>query len=159
MESPRWVDVLVLVLYHQLTFYQHTMIGALAAAEIGRVCREAGLPVTDAFSPFESQVTWVALQFDTSTLRLQKWTSEQLRQRVGEVVFNHKAGYTIHRYVIAFAWRVVFRHAADAHVGSLVLVGDDIDVYEGSDVRKWSIQLFHKTALLHASCLLLMVGD
>ncbi|GFZ46456.1 carboxy-lyase [Saitozyma sp. JCM 24511] len=97
----------------RLTDETHTMIGALAAAEIGRVCREAGLPVTDAFSPFESQVTWVALQFDTTTLRLQKWTSEKLRQRVGEVAFNHKAGYTIHR---------------------LVLVGDDIDVYEGSDV-------------------------
>lgn len=83
------------------------MIGALAAAEIGKVCRNAGLPVKDAFSPFESQVTWVALQFDGKKLREMKTTSEELRKKIGDVVFNHKAGYTIHR---------------------LILVGDDIDV-------------------------------
>lgn len=75
------------------------MIGALAAAEIGRICREAGLPITDAFSPFESQVTWVALQFDTQKLREMKTNSEELRKRVGDLVFYHKAGYTIHRCV------------------------------------------------------------
>lgn len=44
-----------------------------------------------------------------------KTTSEELRKKVGDVVFNHKVGYTIHR---------------------LVLVGDDIDVYDGKDIRK-----------------------
>lgn len=38
------------------------MIGALAAAEIGVLCRKAGLPVIETSSPFISQVTWVALQ-------------------------------------------------------------------------------------------------
>ncbi|OWZ77215.1 cytoplasmic protein [Cryptococcus neoformans Bt85] len=97
----------------RLTDETHTMIGTLAAAEIGKVCRDAGLPVKDAFSPFESQVTWVALQFDGKKLREMKTTSEELRKKVGDVVFNHKVGYTIHR---------------------LVLVGDDIDVYDGKDI-------------------------
>ncbi|BGP39400.1 Ferulic acid decarboxylase 1 [Rhodotorula kratochvilovae] len=87
--------------------------GRLTDETIGRVCREAGLPVQDAFSPFESQVTWVALQFDSQKLRAMHTTSSELRQRVGDLVFGHKAGYTIHR---------------------LILVGDDIDVYDGKDI-------------------------
>ncbi|OJJ99594.1 hypothetical protein ASPACDRAFT_29190 [Aspergillus aculeatus ATCC 16872] len=97
----------------RLTDETHTMIGALAAAEIRKVCQQAGLPVTDAFSPFESQVTWVALKIDTAKLRQSKVTAKQFQKQVGDVVFNHKAGYTIHR---------------------LVLVGEDIDVYNGKDV-------------------------
>ncbi|KAJ6117742.1 hypothetical protein N7512_007467 [Penicillium capsulatum] len=97
----------------RLTDETHTMIGALAAAEIRKVCQQNGLPVTDAFAPFESQVTWVALCIDTARLREMKTTSKDFSQKVGGVVFNHKAGYTIHR---------------------LVLVGDDIDVYHGPDV-------------------------
>lgn len=89
------------------------MIGALAAAEIGRICKEAGLPVLDAFSPFESQVTWVALGIDTEKLRAMKVSPEAFRKKVGDLVFNIKAGSTIHR---------------------LVLVGDDVDVYDGKDV-------------------------
>nr|6R30_A Chain A, Ferulic acid decarboxylase 1 [Aspergillus niger]6R3O_A Chain A, Ferulic acid decarboxylase 1 [Aspergillus niger] len=97
----------------RLTDETHTMIGSLAAAEIRKLCQQNDLPITDAFAPFESQVTWVALRVDTEKLRAMKTTSEGFRKRVGDVVFNHKAGYTIHR---------------------LVLVGDDIDVYEGKDV-------------------------
>lgn len=89
------------------------MIGALAAAEIRKVCQLDGLPITDAFAPFESQVTWVALRVDTERLREMKTNSKDFAKRVGDLVFNHKAGYTIHR---------------------LVLVGDDIDVYDGKDV-------------------------
>lgn len=89
------------------------MIGALAAAEIRKICQQSGLPVTDAFSPFESQVTWVALRIDTARLREMKTTSKEFSKKVGDLVFNRKAGYTIHR---------------------LVLVGDDIDVYNGRDV-------------------------
>lgn len=110
------------------------MIGALAAAEIGKVCRNAGLPVKDAFSPFESQVTWVALQFDGKELREMKTTSEELRKKIGDVVFNHKAGYTIHR---------------------LILVGDDIDVYDGKDVRKWQLQ---SQALHRLTCSICSLG-
>ncbi|KAF9889517.1 hypothetical protein FE257_007227 [Aspergillus nanangensis] len=97
----------------RLTDETHTMIGSLAAAEIRKICQQNNLPITDAFAPFESQVTWVALRVDTTELRKMKTTSEELRKKVGDLIFHHKAGYTIHR---------------------LVLVGDDIDVYDGKDV-------------------------
>ncbi|KAJ5622775.1 hypothetical protein N7490_011380 [Penicillium lividum] len=97
----------------RLTDETHTMIGALAAAEIRKICQNSGLPITDSFAPFESQVTWVALKVDTARLREMKTTSKEFSKKVGDLVFNSKAGYTIHR---------------------LVLVGDDIDVYDGRDV-------------------------
>lgn len=89
------------------------MIGSLAAAEIRKICQQNNLPVTDAFAPFESQVTWVALRIDTARLREMKTTSVELRKQIGDTIFNTKAGYTIHR---------------------LVLCGDDINVYNGKDV-------------------------
>lgn len=124
---------------------QHTMIGSLAAAEIGVLCRNNNLPVIHASSPYcsqvrpsraprtqpfcgdpksmltplsplharRSQVTWVVLQFDTAKLAAMKVTPEHLRQTVGDLVFGHKAGYTIHR---------------------LILVGTDIDVFDDKDV-------------------------
>lgn len=58
-------------------------------------------------------MTWVALRIDIVRLRKIKTTSAEFRKRVGDVIFNHKAGCTIHR---------------------LVLVGNDIDVYEFKDV-------------------------
>jgi phenacrylate decarboxylase len=76
------------------------MIGSLAAAEIPKVCQQHGLPVTDAFAPFESQVTWVALQIDTARLREMKTACAEFSKTVGDLVFNHKAGYTIHRLVL-----------------------------------------------------------
>ena len=89
------------------------MIGPLAAAEIGSLLRSEGLPIKEAFSPFESQVTWVALQVDTAALRASRATAAELCRRVGGLVFGSKPGYTIHR---------------------LVLVGDDVDVYDFRDV-------------------------
>lgn len=89
------------------------MIGPLAAAEILQLCKDAGLPVKEAMSPFESQVTWVVLQIDTAKLRHMKTTSAEFSKSIGDLVFNHKAGYTIHR---------------------LVLVGEDINVYDFKDV-------------------------
>jgi UbiD family decarboxylase len=89
------------------------MIGALAAAEIQNLLLEAGLPIKAASSPFESQVTWVAIQLDTAKLRAMKTNGPELSKKIGDLIFNHKAGYTIHR---------------------LVLVGDDIDVHDGKDV-------------------------
>ncbi|OQE36022.1 hypothetical protein PENCOP_c012G00979 [Penicillium coprophilum] len=97
----------------RLTDETHTMIGSLAAAEIRKLCQQNNLPVTDAFAPFESQVTWVALRIDTARLREMKTTSVELRKQIGDLVFNNKPGYTIHR---------------------IVLCGDDIDVYNGKDV-------------------------
>lgn len=92
---------------------QHTMIGPLAAAEIGFLLKSYGLPITEAYSPFESQVTWVVLKVDTAKLRDLKTTRDDFCRHVGKIIFGHKAGYTIHR---------------------LLLVGDDIDVYDFADV-------------------------
>lgn len=97
----------------RITDETHTLIGSLAAAQIGELCRVAGLPVVEAFAPFETQVTWVALKIDTSKLRDLKTTPAKFRQLVGETVFSTKAGLTIHR---------------------LVLVGEDINVYNFKDV-------------------------
>jgi UbiD family decarboxylase len=96
-----------------LTDETHTMIGSLAASQIRQLCQDNGLPITDAFAPFESQVTWVALKVDTAKLREMKTDSKTFSQRIGDLVFNDKVGYTIHR---------------------LILVGDDIDVYDGKEV-------------------------
>ncbi|KAH0044200.1 UbiD-domain-containing protein, partial [Aureobasidium melanogenum] len=97
----------------RLTDETHTMIGPLAAASIRQLCQEAGLPVADTMSNFESQVTWVALKIDTAKLREMKVKPKEFAKRVGDLIFNDKVGYTIHR---------------------LVLVGDDINVYDFKDV-------------------------
>lgn len=89
------------------------MIGPLAAVEIKALLQAKGLPILEAFSPFESQVTWVALQVDTEKLRAMKTTAADFCKTVGDIVFNDKVGFTIHR---------------------LVLVGEDIDVYNFQDV-------------------------
>ncbi|KAH8705940.1 UbiD decarboxylyase family [Talaromyces proteolyticus] len=97
----------------RITDETHTMIGTLAAAEIRQLCQEKNLPIKEAMAQFETQVTWVALQVDTEKLRQFQWTPQDFRKRVGDLVFSHKVGYTIHR---------------------LVLVGEDIDVYNFKDV-------------------------
>lgn len=97
----------------RITDETHTLIGSLAAAEIRRLCQDNGLPITDAFAPFQTQVTWVALKVDIRKLSEMNITPEDFRKRVGDLVFYHKAGYTIHR---------------------LVLCGEDIDVYDWEDV-------------------------
>ncbi|KAF2813167.1 UbiD family decarboxylase [Mytilinidion resinicola] len=97
----------------RLTDETHTLIGSLAAAEIRQVLQDAGLPIKETFAPFESQVTWVAIQVDTEKLRAMKTNSADFCKKIGDLVFSHKVGYTIHR---------------------LVVVGDDIDVYDFKDV-------------------------
>ncbi|EAU29344.1 hypothetical protein ATEG_10347 [Aspergillus terreus NIH2624] len=97
----------------RLTDETQTMVGALAAAEIRKISQQHGLPVTDVFSPFESQVIWLALRIDTAALRKMKTTSQEFRKRVGDIVFSQKPGWGFHR---------------------LILVGDDIDVYDSKDV-------------------------
>lgn len=89
------------------------MLGALCAAEIRQHCQDAGLPVTDAFSPFETQVTWVVLQIDIGKLATMSTTPEQFRKTIGDLIFYNKAGNAAHR---------------------LLLVGPDIDIYNFKDV-------------------------
>ncbi|KAF4954213.1 hypothetical protein FGADI_5426 [Fusarium gaditjirri] len=97
----------------RLTDETHTLIGTLASAEIRKACQNASMPITDAFSPFVSTATWIALRVDTSKLRQLKWTAEEFRKKVGDVVFSVRSGLCFHR---------------------LILVGEDIDVYDDKDV-------------------------
>jgi UbiD family decarboxylase len=89
------------------------MIGPLAAAEIGVLLRSHNIPVKELFTPFESQVTWLAIQIDTAKLRAMKTTPEVFCRTIGDIVYKEKVGHTIHR---------------------ILLVGDDIDVYDFKDV-------------------------
>ncbi|KAF8869386.1 3-octaprenyl-4-hydroxybenzoate carboxy-lyase [Mucidula mucida] len=91
----------------------HTIGGTLAAAQIGQLCKNAGLPIKDAFAPSEGQMTWVALQVDGEKLRAMNTNSKDFSKRLGDLVFRSKPGFFIHR---------------------LILVEDDIDVYKGEDV-------------------------
>jgi UbiD family decarboxylase len=97
----------------RITDETHTLIGSLNAAEIKRLCVEAGLPITDAFSPFETQVTWIALGIDIQKLSHMNTTPSAFRQMIGELIFSQKAGVTTHR---------------------IVLCGPDINVYDVKDV-------------------------
>ncbi|RFU30795.1 hypothetical protein B7463_g5536, partial [Scytalidium lignicola] len=98
----------------RLTDETHTMIGVLAAAQIQKACQKHNLPILDAFAPFLGQATWVALRVDTAKLRAMKTNSKDFSKLVGEFLFREeRAGYTIHR---------------------LLLVGEDIDVYNEKDV-------------------------
>jgi UbiD family decarboxylase len=89
------------------------MIGPLAAAQIMKLCQDDGLPIVDAFAPFMGQSIWVALKVDTTKLRAMKTTPKDFSERIGNLVFQSKAAFFIHR---------------------LILVGDDIDVYDDKDV-------------------------
>ncbi|KAI1387612.1 putative 3-octaprenyl-4-hydroxybenzoate carboxy-lyase [Hypoxylon trugodes] len=97
----------------RLTDETQTMIGPLAAAEIGFLLKSKGFPIKESWSPFESQVTWVVLQIDTEKLRAMKTTPAEFSRGIGDIVFHAKCGSMIHR---------------------LVLVGDDIDIYNFKDV-------------------------
>lgn len=89
------------------------MIAPLTAAEIRELCQAHDLPVKQAMIQFEAQVTWAALQIDTSRLISMRTTSQDFSRRIGDVVFGSKVGLTVAR---------------------LILVGGDIDVYDFKDV-------------------------
>ncbi|KAF5228193.1 hypothetical protein FANTH_14555 [Fusarium anthophilum] len=97
----------------RLTDETYTLTGTLAAAEIRKICEKAGLPITDAFCTFQSMATWVALKVDTLKLSQLKWTPKEFQKKVGDAVFHEKAGLITYR---------------------LILVGEDIDIYEDKDV-------------------------
>ncbi|EFX01410.1 carboxy-lyase-like protein [Grosmannia clavigera kw1407] len=97
----------------RLTDETHTMIGPLVAVEINVMLKAAGLPITDAYTPFESQVTWCAVKVDTAKLRELKTTPKEFCRKIGDLIFNTKVGSTIHR---------------------IAVVGDDIDIFNFKDV-------------------------
>ncbi|KAF9888279.1 hypothetical protein FE257_008849 [Aspergillus nanangensis] len=96
----------------RITDESHTT-AALAAAQVMTLCKKHNLPVTDAFAPFETMATWCALQIDIKELAKRNVTAADFCQAVGELLFRDKSCMLINR---------------------ILLVGDDIDVYDFKDV-------------------------
>ncbi|KAI9702729.1 MAG: Ferulic acid decarboxylase 1 [Bogoriella megaspora] len=90
-----------------------TLIGSLAAAQIRQLCQDRGLPVKEAFAPFETQAVWIILSIDTVALQAMHTTPEAFRKLIGDVVFGDKASFLLHK---------------------LVLVGPDINIFDFKDV-------------------------
>ncbi|CAG8214165.1 unnamed protein product [Penicillium olsonii] len=91
----------------------HTIYGFLASAAIVQVCQEANLPIKTAWVPHQPHAMWAGLQVDTAALREQKWTREAFCKAVGDVVWKSHAAVAISR---------------------LILVGEDIDVFNFDDL-------------------------
>ncbi|WYZ41020.1 hypothetical protein EsH8_IV_001361 [Colletotrichum jinshuiense] len=85
----------------------------LAAPELLRLCQEHGLPIKEAFAPVETLATWCALQVDTDKLREMRTNSAEFCRKLGEIAFSNKSCMLINR---------------------ILLVGDDIDVYNWNKV-------------------------
>jgi phenacrylate decarboxylase len=83
-----------------------TVWATVEAAEVFVACREAKLPVSMVWSPFESQALWFVLQIDRAKLVERRTDMKQFCLDVGEVVFGSKVG----------RW-----------IPKVLLVGDDVD--------------------------------
>jgi UbiD family decarboxylase len=86
---------------------------ALIAPEILDICLQNDLPIVEATSPLETYASWVVLKVDSEKLKTLGISSKDLCNRVGNTVFNDKRSFLASR---------------------LLLVGDDIDIYDFKDV-------------------------
>jgi phenacrylate decarboxylase len=77
------------------------------------LCQEHGLPVKEAYAPVETMATWCVLQVDTQEICKMRTTSREFCNRLGDLAFGHKSCMLINR---------------------LLVVGDDIDVYDWNKV-------------------------
>lgn len=85
----------------------------MMAPEILALCIENDFPVLDAFSPLETYASWIILKVDSGKLKLLGTTPRALCEKIGRAVFSDKRSFLASR---------------------LVLVGDDIDIYDFKDV-------------------------
>ncbi|KAG7289269.1 hypothetical protein NEMBOFW57_005634 [Staphylotrichum longicolle] len=95
----------------------HTMIGTLAAAEMREQLVRAGLPVLQVFTPYETQVIWAVVQVDRVRLRDMKTNAKALCTTIGDIVFRQKCGMQVHRVLV---------------------VGDDIDLFDFAGDVTWA---------------------
>lgn len=91
---------------------KHTT-AALAAAELLTLCKERGLPITEACASLETMGTWCALQVDSNRLADLKTNSIDFCQSLGNIIFRNKSTMLINK---------------------VLLVGEDVDVYKFNDV-------------------------
>ncbi|KAE8377994.1 putative 3-octaprenyl-4-hydroxybenzoate carboxy-lyase [Aspergillus bertholletiae] len=96
----------------KITDESHTLT-ALTAPELLHLCLENNLPFKDAVHPLETYANWCVFQVDGDMLRRMKTTPGELCRKVGEIVFNNKTSFLTSR---------------------VLLVGDDINIYEFGDV-------------------------
>ncbi|KAF5962263.1 3-octaprenyl-4-hydroxybenzoate carboxy-lyase [Fusarium bulbicola] len=91
----------------------HTVWELMQAAEILTICQDAGLPITMAWSPFESHCLWFVLQLDMKKIRDMNTKMKKFSERVGHTIFGSKPGF---------------------YIPTIYLVGDDIDPTNLKDV-------------------------
>ncbi|TVY79095.1 Ferulic acid decarboxylase 1 [Fusarium oxysporum f. sp. cubense] len=100
----------------RITDESHTT-AALASAELLELLQREGLPIKEANCPLETYATWCALQIDTEKLGDMKTSSAELCRRIGDLAFKDKSCMLVNR---------------------IILIGDDIDVFNWNDVM-WAL--------------------
>lgn len=91
----------------------HTIPSATLSANMIVALRQAELPVLDVAIPIETMVIWTVVQVPLEAFCLQGWTSDKLCREIGRVIFASKPGTYVHKVLV---------------------VGDDINIYDWSDV-------------------------
>lgn len=82
-------------------------------AVIRQQLQDAGLPVKEVFTPYETQTLWAVVQIDSERLRVMKTNPKELCNIIGNTVFSDKNG--------------MFEH-------HILVVSDEIDIYNFQDV-------------------------
>ncbi|EMT72239.1 3-octaprenyl-4-hydroxybenzoate carboxy-lyase-domain-containing protein [Fusarium oxysporum II5] len=100
----------------RITDESHTT-AALASAELLELLQREGLPIKEANCPLETYATWCVLQVDTEKLGDMKTSSAELCRRIGDLAFKDKSCMLVNR---------------------IILIGDDIDVFNWNDVM-WAL--------------------
>ncbi|RFU77286.1 ferulic acid decarboxylase 1 [Trichoderma arundinaceum] len=97
----------------RLTDETQSLGAPVVVAEISSQLKPYDLPITDIWCPLESQATWLALRVDTDKLRALKTTPKEFCRKMGDIVFQTTAARPFHR---------------------ILLVGEDINVYDFRDI-------------------------
>ncbi|ODV87919.1 hypothetical protein CANARDRAFT_54491 [[Candida] arabinofermentans NRRL YB-2248] len=99
----------------------HTFIGGLTSAEVLSILEEAGVPVLEAFTPYQCQALVLALKIDLKKLRDLKTNPKDFSKWIGDLLLPHKPCFIIHE---------------------IILFGDDIDIFSFRDVA-WAYATRH----------------
>lgn len=92
----------------------HTLLGGMLAAEARDICAKNNLPVKNVHAPYETNAIWLVLQIDLPKLRAMNTSPDDFCKLVGDIFFmNSRVANPIH---------------------NILLVGDDIDIFNFSDV-------------------------
>ncbi|OQE31798.1 hypothetical protein PENSTE_c001G02231 [Penicillium steckii] len=105
--------ILPICIAGRATEENHTVWAVMIAAEILHICQSAGLPIQNAWCPFESHAIWYVLQVNRKDLLALKTNMSEFSNKVGHVVFGSKPGW---------------------YMGKVFLVGEDADPSDLRDV-------------------------